>query len=158
MKSFNEAYRQAKADRSLALKQIYEEQKVQLCNALKIEYMVEGKISDLPYNKQQEILAELLEYWSPKTGINNAGIKFLNEGVINISPSSTGCEIKRYITNETKKNASQIVEAFKCGHGNDVIESFKEDLEAKCGKHLNEHVIRDIVWGTIEDKIKFGGC
>lgn len=62
MKSFNEAYKQAKEEHALAQKQVYENQKVELCNALKIEYMVKGKISDLPYFSQQEILNKLLEY------------------------------------------------------------------------------------------------
>ena len=39
-------------------------------------------MSDLPADQKKEMAKKVFEYWSPKTGINKAGIKLLNEILI----------------------------------------------------------------------------
>ncbi|MBO6272654.1 hypothetical protein J6O48_07720 [bacterium] len=40
---------------------------------------------------------KIYEYWSPKTGINKAGIKLINENMITLSKNSTKDDIRLYI-------------------------------------------------------------
>lgn len=154
MRTFNEAYNKSKKEVKEAQHALHTAQKKQLVEALKITYMIEGKMSELPITKKQAMAKKLLEYWSPETGINKAGKKFLSECVIALSPRSTNLDIKRYIQIETKKNANSVIEAFKNGNGNLVVESFQKTIEPQIKKNVKGESIRNIVWDVISESIK----
>jgi hypothetical protein len=99
---------------------------------------------------------KVFEYWSPKTGINKAGIKLINENMITLNHNSTKEDIKLYIQKQTKKNLITITEAFKAGNGNVVVKTLKEDIEPCIGKKLKESFITNTVWDLISERIKLG--
>ena len=156
MKSFSSVYNKSKKQVLEAREKLYESQKVAVINVLKETYMITGNMSDLPADQKKEMAKKVFEYWSPKTGINKAGIKLLNENMITLSPNSTKEDIRLYIQKQTKKNLVAITEAFRSGNGNVVVETFKNDIEPAVGKTLKESFITNTVWNLISNRIKFG--
>ena len=156
MKSFSSVYNKSKKQVLEAREKLYESQKVAIINVLKETYMITGNMSDLPADKKKEMAKKVLEYWSPKTGINKAGIKLINENMITLSPNSTKEDIKLYIQKQTKKNLVTITEAFRSGNGKVVVETLKSDIEPTIGKKLKEDFVTNTVWNLISNRIKFG--
>lgn len=156
MKSFSTVYNNSKKQVLEAREKLYESQKVAVINVLKETYMITGNMSSLPVEQKKEMAKKVFEYWSPKTGINKAGIKLLNENMITLSKNSTKEDIRLYIQKQTKKNLVAITEAFRSGNGNVVVESFKEDIEPSIGKSLKESFITNTVWNLISNRIKLG--
>lgn len=156
MKSFSTVYNKSKKQVLEAREKLYESQKVAVINVLKETYMITGNMSDLPADQKKEMAKKVFEYWSPKTGINKAGIKLLNENMITLSPNSTKEDIRLYIQKQTKKNLVAITEAFRSGNGNVVVETFKNDIEPAVGKTLKESFITNTVWNLISNRIKLG--
>ena len=156
MKSFSTVYNKSKKQVLEAREKLYESQKVAVINVLKETYMITGNMSDLPADQKKEMAKKVFEYWSPKTGINKAGIKLLNENMITLSPNSTKEDIRLYIQKQTKKNLIAITEAFRSGNGNVVVETFKNDIEPAVGKTLKESFITNTVWNLISNRIKLG--
>ena len=156
MKSFSTVYNKSKKQVLEAREKLYESQKVAVINVLKETYMITGNMSDLPVDQKKEMAKKVFEYWSPKTGINKAGIKLLNENMITLSPNSTKEDIRLYIQKQTKKNLVAITEAFRSGNGNVVVETFKNDIEPAVGKTLKESFITNTVWNLISNRIKLG--
>lgn len=156
MKSFSSVYNKSKKQVLDAKQKLYESQKEKVINVLKETYMITCNMSELPLTQKKEMAKKVLEYWSPKTGINKAGIKLINENMITLSPNSTKEDIRLYIQKQTKKNLIAITEAFKSGNGNVVISTLKEDIEPAIGKKLKESFITDTVWNLISNRIKLG--
>lgn len=156
MKSFSTVYNKSKKQVLEAREKLYESQKIAVINVLKETYMITGNMSDLPAEQKKEMAKKVFEYWSPKTGINKAGIKLLNENMITLSPNSTKEDIRLYIQKQTKKNLVAITEAFRSGNGNVVVETFKNDIEPAVGKTLKESFITNTVWNLISNRIKLG--
>lgn len=156
MKSFSTVYNNSKKQVLEAREKLYESQKVAVINVLKETYMITGNMSSLPVEQKKEMAKKVFEYWSPKTGINKAGIKLLNENMITLGKNSTKEDIRLYIQKQTKKNLVAITEAFRSGNGNVVVESFKEDIEPSIGKSLKESFITNTVWNLISNRIKLG--
>lgn len=98
----------------------------------------------------------LKQYWSPKTGINEAGVRLLNENMITLSPTSSNDDIKLYIVKQTKKNLVQITECFRSNRVDVIVESFNEEIQPMIGKKLKEKFIINTVWEIVENRIKNG--
>ena len=154
MESFNTVYNKSKKEVLAQKAALYEQQKVAIVNVLKENYMITGNMSDLPEDIKRSMALKLLEYWSPKTGINKAGRKLLTENEIVLTPRSTKEDIKLYIEKQTKKHLLAITEAYRQTNGSAVIESFKDDIEPKIRKNLRESFINNTVWNIIENRIK----
>jgi hypothetical protein len=125
-------------------------------NVLKEAYMITGNVSDMPADVQKEMAQRVLEYWSPKTGINKAGVKLLTENEITLTPRSTKDDIKLYIEKQVKKHLGAITEAYRNSNVTAVTEAFKEDIEPKVKKTLKESFINNTVWNVISNRIKNG--
>ena len=156
MRSYNQVYNQSKKEILDRKKNMFEQQKVAIVNVLKEEYMITGKMSELPQNEKVKMAKRLAEYWSPKTGINANGVRLLNENVITLSPNSTASDIQLFIQKRTKKNLEAIVECFRAGKQKIVVEEFRKEIGPMIGKTLKESFIIDSVWGIIGNRIKQG--
>ena len=156
MKSYSQVYNNSKAQVLEQRNALIESQKTAVVNVLKENYMITGKMKDLSPEKKAEMLKKLLEYWNPKTGINAAGIKLLNENMITLTPNSTSADIRLYIQKQTKKNLLQITECFKMNRRDAVVESFNDEIKPMIGKKVKEKVIIDTVWEIIAPRIKAG--
>ena len=156
MRSYNQVYNQSKKEILDRKKNMFEQQKVAIVNVLKEEYMITGKMSELPQNEKVKMAKRLAEYWSPKTGINANGVRLLNENVITLSPNSTASDIQLFIQKRTKKNLDAIVECFRAGKQKIVVEEFRKEIGPMIGKTLKESFIIDSVWGIIGNRIKQG--
>lgn len=156
MRSYNQVYNQSKKEILDRKKNMFEQQKVAIVNVLKEEYMITGKMSELPQDEKVKMAKRLAEYWSPKTGINSNGVRLLNENVITLSSNSTASDIQHFIQKRTKKNLEAIVECFRAGKQKIVVEEFRKEIGPMIGKTLKESFIIDSVWGIIGNRIKQG--
>lgn len=156
MKSFNTVYNRSKKEVLDSRQRLFESQKDKIISVLKETYMITGSLTDLNPTQKKEMAKKIYEYWSPKTGINKAGIKLINENMITLSKNSTKDDIRLYIQKQTKKNLLDITEAFKNGDGNVVVETFKNDIEQSLGKKIKESFITNTIWNLISDRIKLG--
>lgn len=156
MKSYSQVYNRSKAEVLARRKAVFDSQKEALVNVLKENYMITGKISDLPKEQKQKMALKLAEYWSPKTGINAAGIRLLNEDVITLSKNSTPDDVKLFVVKQTKKNLQQITESFRMGRADAVVETFRDEIAKSVGRKPKEKFILDTVWGIVGSRIKNG--
>lgn len=156
MKNFATVYNNSKKQVLNERAVIYNAQKIALVKVLKENYMITGNISDMSYDAQKEFADKLLEYWSPKTGINKAGIKLLNENELTLSPRSNKDDIKLYIEKQVRKHLVAITESYRNNNIQAVTEAIKEDIEPKIRKSLKESFIINTVWDLISDRIKMG--
>lgn len=156
MRSYSQVYNQSKKEILDRKKEMFEQQKVAIVNVLKEEYMITGKVSALPKNEQAKMAKRLAEYWSPKTGINAAGVRLLNENIITLSSNSTAADVALYIQKRTKKNFEAIVECFRAGKQKIVVEEFRNEIKPMINKNLKESFIIDNVWSIIGKRMKEG--
>ena len=156
MKSFSTVYNRSKKNVLNARYNLYESQKKQIIKVLKETYMITGSLSDLSEANQKKMAKKILEYWSPRTGINKAGIKLLTENMISLNSNSTKEDIRLYIQKQTKRNLDEITEAFRSGNGNVVVETFKQNMEPMLGKSVKESFITNTIWNLISNRIKLG--
>lgn len=156
MKNFATVYNNSKKQVLNERAAIYESQKIALVKVLKENYMITGNISDMSYDVQKEFASKLLEYWSPKTGINKAGIKLLTENELTLSPRSNKDDIKFYIEKQVRKHLAAITESYRNNNIQAVTDAFKEDIEPKIRKSLKESFINNTVWNIISERIKMG--
>lgn len=156
MRSYTQVYNQSKKEILDRKKSIFEQQKIAIVNVLKEEYMITGKMADLPRDEKAKMAKRLSEYWSPKTGINENGVRLLNENIITLSPNSNAADIQLFIQKRTKKNLSAIVECFRAGKQKIVVDEFRKEIGPMINKTLKESFIIDTVWSIIGARIKQG--
>ena len=156
MKNFNTVYNNSKREVLAQKAALYESQKIALIKVLKENYMITRPISEMSYDAQKEFADRLLEYWSPKTGINKAGVRLLNENELTLTARSNKEDIKLYIAKQVKKHLVAITEAYRQNNINAVTDAFKEDIEPQIHKTLKESFINNTIWEIISDRIKNG--
>lgn len=83
-----------------------------ILESVKDEYNVTD-FSLLPKDKKQAMKSLILEFWNPKTGITNKGIKFINESVTTLTPDSTGEDIKKYVNALVNKNINTFLQSIQ---------------------------------------------
>lgn len=92
-------------------KKVSKEHKL-ILESVKDEYNVTD-FSLLPKDKKQAMKSLILEFWNPKTGITNKGIKFINESVTTLTPDSTGEDIKKYVNALVNKNINTFLQSIQ---------------------------------------------
>lgn len=154
MKSYSQVYNQSKKTVLETRKKMLEEQKISVLNVLKEEYMITGKVSSLPKDKQEMLAKKLCEYWSPKTGLNQDGVRLLTENTVVLTKKSTLDDVKRFIVKRTKRNIVNIVECFRTGMSDAVVESFNDEFKQTLGKKIQREFIVNTIWEVIQPRLK----
>lgn len=88
MNSYNNAYNNSRRDAKARDLEMYESQRIDLVNAIKREYGI-SDFSTLSESEKQAARKLITEMWSPKTGLNKAGMDFINEGKRTLKKEST---------------------------------------------------------------------
>ena len=156
MRSYSQVYNQSKKKILDEKKALIEQQKVAVVNVLKEEYMITGNVDDLLAEEKKRMASRLSEYWSPKTGLNQNGIRLINENIITLSEHSNKKDVELYIQKCVKKNLVEIVECFRAGKQNLVVESFQKETTPLLKKKLDRNFIIDTIWALIGKKMKNG--
>jgi len=154
MKSFKEVLEASKQQVLEARKYKIENEKVALLEAIKSQYMITCKLKELDKKKQHQVLNMLLEYWSPKTGINRAGIKYLNEGAIAINENSSDANIKLFAQKEIRDNIIAFQNAFMAQRGKDVVSRLQENIEYRTHKNVQFDQLFEMALTIVNEKIK----
>ena len=156
MRSYSQVYNQSKKKILDEKKALIEQQKVAVVNVLKEESMVTGNVDDLPAEEKKRMAARLAEYWSPKNGLNQNGVRLINESIITLNEHSNKKDVEVYIQKCVKKNLVEIVECFRAGKQNLVVESFQKETMPMLKKKLDRNFIIDTIWALIGKKMKNG--
>lgn len=111
-KTFKSALLESKQE-VLAMRKtkISEEHKL-ILESVKEEYNI-ADFNTLPKSEKKAMKSLILEFWNPKTGITNKGIKFINESVTTLTPDSTGEEIKKYVNALVNKNINTFLDTLQ---------------------------------------------
>lgn len=156
MRTYKEVYNQSKKEVLDQRKAVFEKQKIAVVNVLKENFNISGKMEDLPKDELEQMKRRLLEYWSPKTGINEKGVKLIQENIIVLSAQSTPDDVRAYIRKQAYRNAQQMVECFRAGRQDLIVESFNEEMQPMLGKPLKAKFIINTVWDVVKKRIKDG--
>jgi hypothetical protein len=156
MRTYNQVFNQSKKEVLDQRKAVFEKQKIAVVNVLKENYCIDGKIDDLPKEEKEKMLKRLLEYWSPKTGINDRGVKLIQESIIVLSENSTADDVRAYIRKRAYRNAQQMIECFRAGRQDLIVEMFNEEVKPLMGKPLKDKFIINTVWDVVSRRIKNG--
>ena len=112
MKKFKSALLESKNEvLEMRKKKVSKEHKL-ILESVKDEYNITD-FSLLPKDKKQAMKSLILEFWNPKTGITNKGIKFINESVTTLTPDSTGEDIKKYVNALVNKNINTFLQSIQ---------------------------------------------
>lgn len=156
MKTYSQVYNTSRAAVQEHRKKLIEMQKVAVCNVLKETFGISGKLDDLDSKTKAKMAKRLLEYWSPKTGITNAGEKLINQNRLVLTANSSTEDVRKYIEKQTVKNIAQITECFRLNQTAVIVESFNDDIHEMTGKKVKDKFIIDTVWPLISERIKKG--
>ena len=156
MRTYSQVFNQSKKEVLDQRKAVFEKQKIAVVNVLKENYCIDGKIDDLPKEEKDKMLKRLLEYWSPKTGINDRGVKLIQESIIVLSENSTADDVRAYIKKRAYRNAQQMIECFRAGRQDLIVEMFNEEVKPLMGKPLKDKFIINTVWDVVSRRIKNG--
>ena len=113
-------------------------------------------MNDQPHDVKEKMANKLSQYWSPKTGINNAGVRLLDEKRLILTPTSSVEDVKTYIQKQVRKNIAQITECFRRNHTDVLIETFNNDIKSMMGKTVKAKFIIESAWDIVADRIKHG--
>lgn len=156
MRSYSQVYNTSRTEVQEQRRKVVEAQKVAIVNVLKENYSISGKISDLDSKTKEKLAKKLAEYWSPKTGLNNAGVTFINEHRLVLTPKSPISDVKEYIRRMALKNIQEVTECFRHGQTSVIVESYNNEIHSMMGKMIKENFIIDTVWSVVADRIKKG--
>ena len=156
MRTYNQVLNQSKKEVLEQRKAVFDKQKIAVVNVLKENYNIQCKMEELPKEEQEQMLKRLLEYWNPKTGINEKGIKLIQENVIVLNEKSTADDIRLYIKKMAYRNLDQMVECFRQNQQDLLVESFNEEIRPMIRKDLKAKFIINTVWDIVSKKIKTG--
>ena len=154
MKSFKEVYNASKAQMLEARKTQIDNEKVQLLEGIKTELCITCKLKDLPKQRQDQVLNMLLEFWSPKKGINKAGKNFLEKGALAINENSSVANIKLFAEKEIKDNINEFARAFVNNRGREVVERLQTNIQARCQKKIMYKPLFEMAFKIVSEKIQ----
>lgn len=153
MRTFNEALAESKSKMLEAKSNEIEYQKVALLERIKQDWMIDCKLKELSEARQHQVLNQLRVYWDESVGINKAGIKYLQEGRMNVNESSSPAEIKAFADNEVKRNIASFCGAFAQGRGKEVVKKLQENLRIKTGKNVRFNSLYENTLRLIQKKL-----
>ena len=156
MRTYNQVFNQSKKEVLDQRKAVFDKQKIAVVNVLKENYGIDGKIDDLSKKEKEKMLKRLLEYWNPKTGINEKGVKLIQDSIIVLNENSTADDIRAYIRKRAYRNAQQMIECFRAGRQDIIVESCNEEIQPLVGKPLKQKFIINTVWDVVSRRIKNG--
>lgn len=140
MKSFSTAYynsrKEAKADREALI----EQEHARLVAAIKREYCV-NNFSVLNEDERASYRSLVNKMWSKENGLTEAGLKFINESIMVLTPDSTPEQIERAFRKGVKADMGNYI-AMIAGNGTnwEDAKALKAKIEAEIGRKLS---IRD---------------
>lgn len=154
MKSFKEVLAASKHQLLEAHTYQIQNEKEQVLRRIKSDMMITGKLRDLTESRQHDVLSMLLEYWSPKNGINRAGERYLNEGVMSVDEKSTPTAIKAYAARQIHNNISGFQSAFATGQGKNAVGKLTEDIARRTGKNIDGKSLHEMVCSALDKKMR----
>lgn len=154
MKNFKEVLNSSKNQVLESRRLQIENEKIALLENIKSNLMITCKLKELSESKQKQILNMLLEYWSPKKGINRAGIKFLNENAMAITWESSPENIELFAKKEVRDHINEFVNAFVNNKGRMIVERLQNNIESRCKRHLKYENLFEMVSSMVSQKLK----
>ena len=154
MKSFKEVYAASKAQMLEAKKTQIDRDKVALLEGIKRDQCITCKLKELPKQRQDQVLNMLLEFWSPKKGINKAGQAFLESGKLAINENSSVANIKLFAEREVKDNINEFARAFVNNRGKEIVERLQNNIQVRCKRRIKYQPLFEMAFKIVSEKIQ----
>lgn len=154
MKSFKEVLAGSKRQVFEARQADYKNQKIALLEAIKRDMMITCELKNLPKDRQQQVVNQLLEYWKPNKGINKAGIAFLEKGLMAINEESSRANIKHFAVKEIKGHINEFANAFAMSRGKEIVERLQSNIEVRTNKKIKFKPLFELALAMVNEKIK----
>lgn len=131
MKAYNEVYRGNKKAAQDSARRLYEQQRIKLVNAVKVDMGV-NDFDVLSESERNYCRSLIREMWSPETGINQKGLAFLNEGKTILTKDAPEEQIQKKFEKMVSENLATIMSAVVLGENGGVeIGKIKSAIEAE---------------------------
>lgn len=147
MKSFSTVYNERQADAVAKKRLLVEQQHAQIVAAVKKEYGVSSfatlNESDKAYYKS---LINCM--WDKHNGLNEKGVRFVNEAIAPLTKESTPEQIKKCFQREVNADIASIVACINSQNPNCTrLSTIKSNIEKDLGKKISA---RDVKEWTME--------
>ena len=150
MKSFDNVYNKSKKQIINEQQKSYASDKAKLIATIKHEYGVQD-FNSVSESERESYKSMIDEMWNPNTGINEKGIKFINESAAVLTEKSTDEQIEKFFKKEIKANAEKIVKCLVgCGECNCPSE-VKANIEASTKRKLSNKTAKNWMYSVITD-------
>lgn len=131
-----------------------EQQKIQILEGIKSNLMITCKLKELSADRQRQVLDILLEFWSPKKGVNKAGLKFLAEGRLAIDAKSTPQTVELFARKEVKDHINEFMVAFVQNRGKAAVRKLQENIESRIGRGVKFEALFEMASNLVSQKLR----
>lgn len=134
MKNYAHVYKNSKKVVNEAKAIDIDKEHRQILEAVKKEFGIVS-FAGLNESEKNTYKSMILEYWSPKTGLTDAGIKFINESKMTLSEKSSDDVISAFVKREVKADATNYIYGILSGNTNgQSLANLKADILKATGK------------------------
>lgn len=133
MKSFNSVYNDKKAVAINESKKAIDGEKAALVAKIKQEYGI-NDFNALKESEKSQFRSMINEMWNKETGLTEAGVLFINEGVAPLKADSSEEEIAASIKRRVNKDILNVIKDTLVGKKSDALTNAKEAIDKELGK------------------------
>jgi len=144
MKSFNSVYNDKKAVALNESKKAIDGDKATLVAKIKKEYGI-SDFNTLKEAEKTKFRNMINEMWNKETGLTEAGVTFVNEGVAPLKADSSEEEIFNAIKRRVNKDILNIIKDTLVGKKNDTLTNAKEAIDKELGKKYPAKSFKTVV-------------
>mgnify|MGYP001183566380 CR=1 FL=1 len=154
MKSFNCALLESKQTEIKKRNTRIDLERKLIVESIKSYYNIED-FKSLNNKDKKKYKSLILEMWSPTKGINNTGVKFVNESEVILTKESTGKDVVHFIEKYVNKNINSFVTVLtdKEKFGT-VINKLSANISKMTGKKIDSKVLANKVIELIQPSFK----
>ena len=147
MRSFSDIQNDYNVKVNESKKLTIDSERVQLLGAIKREYGI-ASFNSLSESERKVYTNMINSMWTPTEGLNDAGLKFINESEVTLTKDSSVEEIKKYILDDFKKNWQGYLEGIT---GKRFTGGSNPMMPSKLRKYVNDTVGKNYPASNFQD-------
>lgn len=144
MKSYNSVYNDKKTVAVNESKKAIDGEKAALVAKIKKEYGI-SDFNSIKESEKTKFRNMISEMWSKDSGLNEAGTRFINEGVAPLKADSSEEEIAASIKRRVNKDILNIIKDTLAGKKSDALANAKEAIDKELGKKYPAKSFKTVV-------------
>ena len=148
MKSFDKVLHSSEKDVINEQQKAFAADKARLIASIKHEYGLQD-FNSISESDKESYKAMINEMWSPKTGLNEKGLKFINESAAVLTEKSTDEQIEKFAKKEIKACADHIIQSMMMGKECKCLVNLKKTVEENTKKKMSNKVLKQWIYDVI---------